>query len=78
MICVHSKCPLKYGICKIVQIKDFVITIYPKYYINRTEETIYTSILLKDACSPLPLRGYYFDERPSCKTTANFFYICGS
>ena len=27
------------------------------------------------SCSPLPLRGYYFDERPSCKTTAKFFYI---
>ena len=25
--------------------------------------------------SPLPLRGYYFDERPSCKTTAKFFFI---
>ena len=25
--------------------------------------------------TPLPLRGYYFDERPSCKTTAKFFFI---
>ena len=25
--------------------------------------------------APLPLRGYYFDERPSCKTTAKFFFI---
>ena len=29
----------------------------------------------KNIASPLPLRGYYFDERPSCKTTAKFFYI---
>ena len=29
----------------------------------------------KITMAPLPLRGYYFDERPSCKTTAKFFFI---
>ena len=30
---------------------------------------------MSDQKTPLPLRGYYFDERPSCKTTAKFFFI---